>query len=853
MFSFVHLSTYTHLDAILLPSTLLSNPIYSNSYLCTDTYLTAILLTNSVSSKPLNPPNYLCKSINSAVVLLLTPSVNKKVYYCARQCTDIFSIVFPTPKTTFNKHLYGFTYFCKIINSAVVLLPKPSVNNKVYYCALLCTDIFSVVLRTPKTTFNKHLYCYSYLCADMEDPFASEGEEEMLPVPSKDTGRRTEAGSISSSSASTSSTVLPAASASSITSLAQQIRKIKNAASAPRVLGGHHTIRTKNYSSLIADSTVDGRSKMSYHRELYDAKINMATSFDPSSLTCYNCDSSPHPIMSANGQSDPTCFILSDQCFPPALPSLTEARCLAIIRVEDASLSDLVKSFMRLTRGCNLAIGSVVVISSLNHLGCVGSAAYAEDLVEALAEFRNTFRGQVRAVHGYPVVSTPVVDPATIRGLLEIEAWLASVDHRRAHSLRSTSEYYINTLLDNKKPTETANPLASISLPIRMPASLFSKERTAFVGLGWPNMATIIHPLSSSDEQLLLSTMLHELNLEFAMQLDTNPCTDRLLTTSEVIRSKTIIIGGGSHAGRIAEAIRSTHPEVVDLSMSGWLLSENTASELASDISDALDDEEVEDPIVVLQIFDNALYKGTLNGEIADPVKQQGRYHILGNLQILTGHELKLLFETAMPILRAARGARIILIGPLPRYVVGRCCSDSSHLTNYDEEDYVKYISNSLKEVGVQLKNMLQTRRIKSAKLVNPAVLMGLRTTPRPSPDKMIEIWGLDPVHANKEGYSNIARCVLEEAKTDNVVFARKPSCSAAPGGTSQGDSNPLRRESWTASSQKIADRRDAWKHPRGGGRQRGGGHRGGRGGQRGRGGRGGKGAGCAGFGGRPY
>ena len=66
--------------------------------------------------------------------------------------------------------------------------------------------------------------------------------------------------------------------------------------------------------------------------------------------------------------------------------------------------------------------------------------------------------------------------------------------------------------------------------------------------------------------------------------------------------------------------------------MSGWLLSENTAAELASDIADALDDEEVEDPVVVPQIFDNALYKGKMNGEIADPVKQQGKYHILGDL-----------------------------------------------------------------------------------------------------------------------------------------------------------------------------------------------------------------------------
>ena len=70
--------------------------------------------------------------------------------------------------------------------------------------------------------------------------------------------------------------------------------------------------------------------------------------------------------------------------------------------------------------------------------------------MDALAEFRNTFRGQVRIVHGYPVVSTPIVDPATIHGLLEIEAWLASVDNRRAHSLHSTSKFYINTLLENE-------------------------------------------------------------------------------------------------------------------------------------------------------------------------------------------------------------------------------------------------------------------------------------------------------------------------------------------------------------------------------------------------------------------
>ena len=59
--------------------------------------------------------------------------------------------------------------------------------------------------------------------------------------------------------------------------------------------------------------------------------------------------------------------------------------------------------------------------------------------------------------------------------------------------------------------------------------------------------------------------------------------------------------------------------------------------------------------------------------------------------------------------------------------------------------------------MGIQLKNLLRTRRIKCAKLVNPAVLMGLLTTPKASSERMSELWGTDPVHANKEGYDNLA------------------------------------------------------------------------------------------------
>ena len=147
----------------------------------------------------------------------------------------------------------------------------------------------------------------------------------------------------------------------------------------PDIIGASRTVRTPNYGSLVDVTRADGLHNLAHLRELYDHKINVATSFDHSSLTCHVCAGGPHQIMSAGGRSNtsPTCYILFDQNFPLALPSNGIDNCTAIIRVEDASLSDLVSTFMWLTRGCDLGVGLVVLISSMNHLGRVGTVTDA--------------------------------------------------------------------------------------------------------------------------------------------------------------------------------------------------------------------------------------------------------------------------------------------------------------------------------------------------------------------------------------------------------------------------------------------------------------------------------------------
>ena len=56
--------------------------------------------------------------------------------------------------------------------------------------------------------------------------------------------------------------------------------------------------------------------------------------------------------------------------------------------------------------------------SKINHLGKVGTPAYAEDLVDALHTFRQTFSSQIRAVHGFPISTTKITNQFTIRALV---------------------------------------------------------------------------------------------------------------------------------------------------------------------------------------------------------------------------------------------------------------------------------------------------------------------------------------------------------------------------------------------------------------------------------------------------
>ncbi len=103
-------------------------------------------------------------------------------------------------------------------------------------------------------------------------------------------------------------------------------------------------------------------------------------------------------------EQTPKCFVLSDQCFPPVLPSTGNTDCLAIVQIEDGTLMELASAFLDLANGYDVPVGSVVVLSSTSMLLRAGPATYAEKMVRSFARIRDAYKGSVRVVHGFPVL-----------------------------------------------------------------------------------------------------------------------------------------------------------------------------------------------------------------------------------------------------------------------------------------------------------------------------------------------------------------------------------------------------------------------------------------------------------------
>jgi hypothetical protein len=145
----------------------------------------------------------------------------------------------------------------------------------------------------------------------------------------------------------------------------------------------------------------------------------ISVSFDPSKLLCVTCKTE-HPIL---GKKTVTIFF-SDQNFIASMEGNGNC-CLNIVRMEDASLSDLCRLSREIFRNTRFPEGSVLLFGSASYLARVGTGLYAKDWISLVSDFEKTIPG----VRICPLIPLIISDcPGSLaREISELAAWLAIV------------------------------------------------------------------------------------------------------------------------------------------------------------------------------------------------------------------------------------------------------------------------------------------------------------------------------------------------------------------------------------------------------------------------------------------
>ena len=557
---------------------------------------------------------------------------------------------------------------------------------------------------------------------------------------------------------------------------------------APNLMGGE-LLKAGDCGSLYCDG--DSRHVLCFTKFDFGVKQNIMFSFNPTSWECRCC---PGKVLSKRGpgsRSEPITFVLSDQNFPACLPVQSDSslQCLKIIRVEFGSLWELCNVFIELIKRDDLSVptGTTILIGSASHLSNIGLSAYAEELAAVCRRLHAFLEGGIYCLPCPFILCAGTSDTELVRSTAELVSWLGQILGREVYYTPVAMELCARRILESSLPTAPAS-MRRLLLPV----SLWSAQKKK-----WACGAAVLpigaEPACEKVEKEIVVTLIGELNTRMALNLDHEVSFVRDPPIPKA-KPDIYVVVGASHAARTAAALEAGGAEVVKLTQPGWRVTRPKAAEMAAKLREVL---ESVDPTctVVFQIFDSNFYLArTEEGGLVPICKRiNGAYHVDGDLAFAPKELQFTIFGDAKPLLEAANGRSVVLVSPIPRYLLKSCCLDSSHAGNIREADYRSGLESAVIESRKFLKDFCFRHGLRNVRVVGPwPALRALGDS----------LW-LDPVHMKEQGYITVANMVREVA----LEMAAKPEPGGqAPMKRRRDEDHPPSgwdsRRPWPASSQ---------------------------------------------------
>jgi hypothetical protein len=515
----------------------------------------------------------------------------------------------------------------------------------------------------------------------------------------------------------------------------------------------------------------------------------MSFSFDPVSMSCKNCPGrGEHALVGGVGGGttlERQTFALADQNFSPCLPC-SSGECLKVFRGEDGSLKEIVSGFLDLTRGKEIATGSVVLLFSATHLLLRGVAGYMADFMEETARIESAFRGGLICSHGVPTFGEGIKDTTLIRAVLELNEWMKISGENFSKSARGVlAEGILLEKIHGSFVTET----------FRHPMLLKGSAQTrSWVSSGWASPSGV-RQSSPEMEKLIVHALVRDLNANFDVGLCADPVTvpDPDLSGPDTRKPKFLFIGG-SHSLREAQCLADKGYDVITCAVSGWRANKTACEEMAEKVQEALRG---------LCEDDTAFMARTEEGGDLPIRNIAGEYHVEGDLVVASKERLYMFFKNCLPFLTLLAGRLVLFLTPLPRYVYTCCCTNLEHAANRAEPGFKEDIKKALAECRDHYKNFLFTSGLRGFVIRNPGLCV-------PEMDKEgMCLWTEDPVNPTPEGYSRIVDMILSEADRMRGKAGSKKRSGNVLEAASKRPHQEVPRPNWVSETCAATSRQD--------------------------------------------
>jgi hypothetical protein len=166
---------------------------------------------------------------------------------------------------------------------------------------------------------------------------------------------------------------------------------------------------------------------------------------------------------------------------------------------------------------------------------------------------------------------------------------------------------------------------------------------------------------------------------------------------------------------------------------------------------------------VVLDVFSNMVFTGTSPDGI--PVQafqdEEGLYHIEGSLDVAPDKALSKVANVAADIIEAAGPALILIMLPVPRYIVAPCCNDEKHVENFCDTSYTGIFSEAAAAV-IKAVNATTAKHNKKVDFLAPMSIFGGDNLKQLTTSAGDSVWrDDDAVHLAPEAYDDLATTIL--------------------------------------------------------------------------------------------